>query len=347
MLRYGAFLLALTACADDATSPATPTDSAAPATIDDAPSRPSRPTGVPDVDLTRHDVPLEDVVFDTFDGGFTSLADSTEALRSRLRDAIPPLDRPRYEPGVETDWLADDDLIVGYVSDDLAYAYPVRILNSHEIVNDELGGLPVLITYCPLCRSGVVYDRRLGERELTFSNTSALHDSDLVMVDRETGSYWWQVAGRSIVGELTGADLVALPSELATWADWLGRHPDTLTLSRDTGFSRRYERDNFSRYDEAVAAGDFAFPVGEGAQDDRLGAADIVVAATVDGTTVAYPTDRLDEPFVDEIGGVEITVTPHDFGASITRADGVPVGTRTAFWFSVASAFPDVEIRPT
>jgi hypothetical protein len=163
------------------------------------------------------------------------------------------------------------------------------------------------------------------------------------MVDRETGSYWWQVAGRSIVGELTGNGLTALPSELAEWSDWLERNPETLTLSRDTGFSRRYERDNFSRYDEAVAAGDFAFPVG--ALDDRLGAADIVVTVTIDDTTVAYPTAGLDRPFDDTIDGVEITVTPHAFGASIDRADGEPVGMRTAFWFSVAAAFPDVEVR--
>lgn len=301
---------------------------------------------MPDVDLSKAAVPLDEIVFDTFDGGFTSLADSTEQLRTSLRDAIPPLDDPRYERGADTDWLAADDLVVGFVAaDDRTYAYPVRILNSHEIVNDRLGGVPVLVSYCPLCRSAVVYDRRVDGRELTFSNTSALHDSDLVMVDRHTGSYWWQVAGRAIVGDLTGTELVALPSELAHWGDWFDRNPETSVLSRDTGFSRRYERDNFSRYDEAVAAGDFAFPVGAGARDDRLGAADIVVAVTVGDTTVAYPTASLDRPVDDVVGGTQITVVPHALGASIIRADGQRVGTRTAFWFSVVSAFPDVEVR--
>ena len=348
MLATVAFVVAVAACSDDGASSTAPGDAATtsvPGPAATRSSRPPRPGGVPDVDLSRASVPLEDVVFDTFDGGFTSLADSTEELRTSLRDAIPPLDAPRYEPGRNTDWLADDDLVVGYVAGDQAYAYPVRILNSHEIVNDDLGGTPVLISYCPLCRSGVVYDRRLAGEELDFSNTSALHDSDLVMVDRQTGSYWWQVAGRSIVGELTDAELTALPSELAHWGDWLARHPDTLTLSRDTGFSRRYERDNFSRYDEAVAAGDFAFPVGDAARDDRLGAADIVVAVTIGDTTVAYPTASLDGPFDDSVGGVGVTVTPHDFGASVTREDGEPVGTRTAFWFSVAGAFPEIEVR--
>lgn len=341
-------VLVLAACANDAATTTTRTvtsTTATPDTTEATPPRPSRPTGVPDVDLTLHDVPLDEVVFDTFDGGFVPLPESSEELRASLRDAIPPLDRPRYEAGDETDWLANDDLVVGYLAGDQAYAYPVRILNSHEIVNDDLDATPVLVTYCPLCRSGVVYDRRIGGREPTFSNTSALHEADLVMVDRETGSYWWQVAGRSIVGELTGSSLTALPSELAHWSDWLDRHPGTLVLSRETGFDRRYERDNFSRYGEAVAAGDFAFPVGEAARDDRLGAADIVVAVTVNGRTVAYATDRLEDPFVDDIDGVMVTVTPHVFGASVLRADGEPLGARTAFWFAVASAFPDVEVR--
>lgn len=344
MLPAIVVVLTAAACSDDgaggtSTSTGSTVSVAAPAT------RPARPSGVPDVDLSRASVSLDDVVFDTFDGGFTTLADSTIELRTSLRDAIPPLDHPRYEAGSAIEWLADDDLVVGYVAGDQAYAYPVRILNSHEIVNDELGGAPVLISYCPLCRSGVVYDRVVDGRELTFSNTSALHDSDLVMVDRQTGSYWWQVAGRAIVGELTGSELTAMPSELATWGDWRERNPDTLTLSRDTGYSRRYERDNFERYDESVAAGDFAFPVGEAARDARLGAAEIVVSITIGDVTVAYPTASLDRPFEDTIAGVDVTVTPHDFGASVVRNDGAPVGTRTAFWFSVVSAFPDVEVR--
>ncbi len=92
--------------------------------------------------------------------------------------------------------------------------------------------------YCPLCRSGIVYDRRLGGEVLSFGNTSALYESDLVMVDRGTGSYWWQVAGTAIVGPLTGAALEPLPSTVSTWEDWIELYPDTLLLSRDTGHER-------------------------------------------------------------------------------------------------------------
>ncbi len=127
--------------------------------------------------------------FDTFDGGSVRLSDSTPELRARLLDEIPPIDNPVYETRENADWLSDDDLILGYVAGDQPYAYPFRILNFHEIVNDELDRIPVLVSYCPLCRSAIVYDRRVDGALLTFGNTSALYQSDLVMVDRQTSSY--------------------------------------------------------------------------------------------------------------------------------------------------------------
>jgi len=146
---------------------------------------PARP---PDVDLSLHSVPLDEVYFDTFDGGSVPLSDSTPELRERLLDVIPPIDRPVYGDVGAGDWLDQSDLVLGYVSGGQAYAYPFKILNFHEIVNDDLDGLPVLISYCPLCRSAIVYDRRVGGDVLSFGNTSALYESDLVMVDRSTGS---------------------------------------------------------------------------------------------------------------------------------------------------------------
>ncbi|MFA9565117.1 MAG: DUF3179 domain-containing (seleno)protein, partial [Acidimicrobiales bacterium] len=152
-------------------------------------------------------------MFDTFDGGSTPpLPESTPELRSRLLDAIPPIDAPTYGDATSGDWLEPDDLVLGYEAGGQPYAYPFKILNFHEVVNDRLDGLPVLISYCPLCGSGIVYDRRVDGRVLSFGNTSALYESDLVMVDRATGSYWWQVAGEAIVGPLTGTELTALPS---------------------------------------------------------------------------------------------------------------------------------------
>ena len=144
------------------------------------------------IDVSLYSVPLADVHFDTFDGGSVPLSEIGEELVLSLVDAIPPIDEPRYEDASGGDWLDVDDLVIGYIgANGGAWAFPVKILNLHEIVNDELDGVPVLISYCPLCRSAIVYDRRLDGRELTFGNSSALYESDLVMFDRETRSYWW------------------------------------------------------------------------------------------------------------------------------------------------------------
>ncbi|MEE8346657.1 MAG: DUF3179 domain-containing (seleno)protein, partial [Dehalococcoidia bacterium] len=160
------------------------------------------------VDLSLHSVPLEDVHFDTFDGGSIPLSEISEERLIGLQDAIPPLDTPRYDGVAGGGWLDASDLVIGYAGErGGAWAYPLKILNFHEIVNDDLDGVPVLISYCPLCRSGVVYDRRLAGKLLTFGNTSALYENDLVMFDRQTNSFWWQTAGEGIVGTLTGEQL--------------------------------------------------------------------------------------------------------------------------------------------
>ncbi|HXG36726.1 MAG TPA: DUF3179 domain-containing protein [Dehalococcoidia bacterium] len=240
-------------------------------------------------------MPLEDIHFDTFDGRSIPLSEISEDAVIALLDAIPPLDSPKYEEIAGGDWpeeddlvLEEDDLVLGYVGEKGgAFAYPLKILNFHEIVNDVIDDIPVLISYCPLCRSGIVYHRRLGGITLTFGNTSALYESDLVMVDRETNSYWWQVAGQAIVGTLSGETLTPLPSTVLTWAEWKEIHPDSKILSRDTGFRRNYSRDPFARYDEAVDSGRFPFPVSEKALDRRLTPAAVVLGVSANNVSRA------------------------------------------------------------
>lgn len=155
-------------------------------------------TEVPPVDRSRHTVPARP---DRVRHLRRQLRAPDRGVRSQirsLRDRIRPIDEPRYGSPDELPWLEDGDLVVGYVADGEAYAYPVKVLNFRELVKDELGGRPVVVTYCPLCGSGVVYDRRAADRTLLFGNTSALYEADLVMFDHETGSYWFQVAGEAI-----------------------------------------------------------------------------------------------------------------------------------------------------
>ncbi len=306
------------------------------------------------VDTSKHSVPLEDIHFDTFDGGSVTLADSDFELRQRLLDAIPPIDNPTYGTAADGDWLDPDDLVLGYVSGEgeeaTAHAYPFKILNFHEIVNDVIDGRPVLISYCPLCRSAIVFDRTVDGRVLAFSNTSALYESDMVMIDRSTGSYWWQVAGKAIVGPLTDVALEPLPASVDTWAGWVAAYPDTKLLTRETGFSRPYERDVFAGYAERINNGQFAFPVGETAAGDRrLAAAELVVGVELGGEVRAYPVAALDGELRDEVGGIPVVVIPRDGGADVfTLTDGGDLAeqlpTRTTFWFAFVGAFPDTTV---
>jgi hypothetical protein len=342
---------------------------------------------VPDVDTGTASVALEDVVFDTFGGGPLTLASSTPQDRIALLDAIPPIDDPDYIDPATDPWLLPDDAILGYVDESgQAFANPHKILALHEIVNVILDNQAVLISYCPLCDSGVVFSRVIESQgqavELRFSNTSALFDNDLVMVDRQTGSYWFQVAGRSIVGSLTDTELTVLTSTTMTWSQWQELHPGTLVLTRDLSFNRDYSQDRFAGYADRVDQGLIPFPVAEGVlEDTRLTPATRVVL--VDGATdaVAVPVteersvttfDVDGQPvvvlsntgagaafsglldgalleltpspagFVDRATGIAFDLAGRDVGGSDTRLVQVP--SRSSFWFAVVAAFPDVTI---
>ncbi len=301
------------------------------------------PGDTPAVDRSIASVALSDVVFDTFVyGGAIPLSEADANTVVRLFDAIRPIDAPVYESGDTVDWLPPDDLVVGFVDPEgSAWAYPVRILNSREIVNDELGGLPVVITYCPLCGSGVVYGRDLGERTLSFSNTSALHENDMVMVDRETGTYWWQVAGEGIVGTLTGETLPLLASQTTTFERWLEQYPETWVMERQGG---RLPSDSFADYDETLDAGRTPFPVSGGVLDDgRLAPSARVILVELNGERRAWATEpaRVVE---DELGGEPITVTLDGVGGVVVAGDGSLVPLRSAFWFSVVSVDPSIQL---
>ncbi len=303
----------------------------------------TEPAATPPVDLSTATVDVGQVLFDTFDGGSVPLADAEPELISRLFDAITPIDAPAYESVSEAgEWLGPDDVVIGYM-DPLggAWAFPVRVLNFHEIVNDELGGQPVLVSYCPLCASGVVYDRQVDDRLLSFSNTSALYENDLVMVDRETGSYWWQVPGRAIVGELSSTELTALRAETTTWARWTADHPETLTMQRPPG--RDYSRDPFATYASRVDLGQTPFPVDPAAlADERLTPGTPVLVAEVAGEIRAWSAAD-DRSRVETVGDLTVEVTTDGIGGTVS-VDGVPAAVRTMLWFAAVAAYPEVTL---
>lgn len=223
------------------------------------------------------------------------------------RDGIPPIDDPKFVSVVEADrWLEGKEPVIAFEQKGAARGYPLQILTWHEIVNDEVGGVPVVATFCPLCNSALVFDRRLDGVVYDFGVSGNLRNSDLIMWDRQTESWWQQLTGEAIVGELTGRRLDILPASIVAWDDFKAAYPEAQILSQDTGHSRNYGVNPYVGYDE-VGQSPFLFFAKE---DDRLLPMERVAALTVGEEAAAYPFSFLESRGVvhDTVGGQELAV---------------------------------------
>ena len=222
------------------------------------------------------------------------------------RDGIPPIDEPRFVSVADADeWLADAEPVIALELNSEAKAYPLQIVTYHEIVNDELAGVPVAATYCPLCNSAIVFDRTLDGTVHDFGVSGFLRNSDLVMWDRQTQSWWQQLTGEAIAGELAGAQLRFVPAQIVSWRVFAEEHPDGLTLDRP-GAGRPYGTNPYSSYDN-LDSYPFLF---DGDVDPRLPPKLRVAAVEINGDAVAFPYSRLEAERVIqyEVGGEEIVV---------------------------------------
>jgi len=166
------------------------------------------------------------------------------------KDGIPAIDDPRYVgPEPASAWLADNEPVILVTVGTEARIYPLQILTWHEIVNDTLGGMPLAVTFCPLCNTGVVFERRHEGRTLDFGTTGRLMNSNLIMYDRQSESWWQQATGEGIIGDYAGNRLGFHPSLTLSFADARSAAPEADVLSRDTGFSRPYGRNPYAGYD--------------------------------------------------------------------------------------------------
>ncbi|MDQ4078212.1 MAG: DUF3179 domain-containing protein [Chloroflexota bacterium] len=243
-----------------------------------------------ETDWSKHTVPLDEL----FSGG-------------PPRDGIPPIDNPRFVSIEEAaEYLTEDEPVVLFEHEGEARAYPLAILMWHEIVNDEVGGQPVTVTFCPLCNTALAFDRELGGRTLDFGTSGLLRNSDLVMWDRQTESLWQQVTGEAIVGELAGERLSFLPASILSFEEFRQAYPDGEVLSRETGHFRDYGTNPYVNYDN-LGNRPFLF---SGEIDDRLPAMERVVGVTVGDEAVAYPFSTLEEVGAanDEVGGQPLAV---------------------------------------
>ena len=246
------------------------------------------------------------------------------------RDAIPPIDNPQFEAVSESDWIQGQEPGVLIEIEEDARFYPLSVMTRHEIVNDEVGGIPVAVTYCPLCNTALVFDRRFEGETLRLGVSGLLRNSDLVMWDDVTQTLWQQVTGEAIVGEHAGKSLTPLASAIVRWADFRDTHPDGQALSSDQGFGLVYGSNPYEFYSSRGRPYNFY----SGEIDDRFPALERVVGISVNGIDKAYPFSLINKVRVvhDNLAGQELVVF---WGASDTAdaldsgliADAIGIGT--------------------
>lgn len=277
-------------------------------------------------DLSRSSVPREEIV----SGG-------------PPKDGIPALTDSAAIPAEAATYLHPDDRVLGVVVGSKARAYPIRILNWHEVVNDRIMGVPITVTYCPLCGTGMVFRASRKGKRMVFGVSGLLYNSDVLLYDRETESLWSQLKMEAVAGPRLGERLEWLPVRHTTWAAWREAHPETEVLSLRTGHQRDYARDPYADY---AAIPTLMFSVRH--QDARLPPKAWVAGVLINGEPKAYPLTRLPPGVVveDTVGGQAIRVRYEAAADSveITDAAGDLIPYVEAYWFAWAAFYPETQL---
>lgn len=280
-------------------------------------------------DGTKHSIPLDEIL----SGG-------------PGKDGIPSIDDPEFVSVAEAEFLDGTDPGIGLVVGGESRFYPYRILVWHEIVNDTIQGEPVLVTYCPLCATGIVFDRRVDGESKEFGVSGMLWQSNLLMYNRaerqEDESLWSQVLGEAVLGVNTGDRLPIIPSDIIRWSDWKELHPDTLVLSRSTGAIRNYGRDPYENY---YTSDSVSF--GATFNDTRLHPKDIVLGIQIDNIAKAYHMDAIPvSETTDEFAGKTLVITKDEADRVSIKIEetGEVVPHIPGFWFSWLAAHPETEL---
>jgi hypothetical protein len=264
------------------------------------------------------------------------------------KDGIPSIDTPKFVSVQEADkWIADNELVLALIYNNEIRVYPHQIMVWHEIVNDEVAETPLLISYCPLCGSGIAYLPEIevdGEKVITeFGTSGKLFNSNLVMYDRLTDTYWTQINGEAIVGELTGQKLEKIPLHTVIWSEWIEEHPESLVLSQDTGFEREYGVDPYGSYyaDERLF-----FPIEN--TNDFLHPKDVIYGLEINNEYKAYREESLEKESVysDTLGGVDISIQRKKSGEVIiiNKLSQEQLAYERDFWFSWYAFNPNTTV---
>jgi len=257
-------------------------------------------------------------------------------------DCIPALTHPKFEKASDATWLNDTDTVFALNYKGVLRAYPQRILNWHEIVNDTVSNEPLAITFCPLCGTAVAYKRTVNGIVTEFGVSGKLYDSDLIMYDRYEGNLWQQATGQAIVGPAARRNETLQVVDIATttFGQWKKEHPETQVLSRDTGYTRNYDQYPYGTYEQ-----DDQVYFGVKNLNRKLQIKTVVYGIEANGVAKAYPKSSIDTKQIiqDTIGNIPIKIQETPAGEVIvtnlkTNQQITPL---RVFWFAWAAFHPD------
>jgi len=262
------------------------------------------------------------------------------------RDGIPSINQPQFVIPRESGFLKMEDRVLGIVISGEARAYPIKILNWHEIVNDSIGDHHFVITYCPLCGTGVAFSAVVKGEKLIFGVSGLLYNSDVLLYDRKTESLWSQIMSEAVAGPFKGVQLRRLPLHHTTWKEWLKRYPGTRVLSTNTGYIRDYARNPYAGYETSTR---LYFDVAQ-TPPRTFHPKERVLGLQSGNVFKAYPFVELNKlrksRFTDRVNGKSFTVlwNAESQSGSIQDHNGGEVPIIQAFWFAWFAFHPETEV---
>jgi hypothetical protein len=283
-----------------------------------------------------------DILTDTFGYGADDIDADVDAVFQGCpqRDCIPSIDRPEFLKASDVDFLDRDDIVLSLTHENITRAYPTRILDRHEIVNDRFGETPVAVTYCPLCGSGLAFVRVLGGEEVQLGVSGLLHNNDLIMYDRKTKSLWQQITGQAIAGPMRGSTLQSLPVTMSLWKEWKTANPGAEVLALPSR-RQRYLKKTYGDYDSSDR---LLFPVAN--QDARLHVKKVIHGVEIGALSIAVEDKWLKKKgsWEHDINGKILRLDVNDAGGVTGSIEGEPVSVHRMYWFAWYSFHPDTSL---
>ncbi len=280
-----------------------------------------------------------DILMDTFQYGAGDIDAELDSVFQGCpqRDCIPSIDHPVFLKIPDVDYLDGDDLVLSITYENLTRAYPTRILDRHEIVNDIFGKTPVAITYCPLCGSGLAFIRVLDGDSVQLGVSGLLHNNDLIMYDRKTESLWQQITGRAIAGPKRGLMLQSLPVTMSLWDEWKATNPGAEVLAPPAR-RQQYVKKTYGDYDSSDR---LLFPVTD--MDARLHVKKVIYGVEIKGLSIAVEDEWLKKigSWEHDVKGTTLRLEVDEAGGVTGSLGGKPVPVHRMYWFAWYSFHPD------